>query len=423
MSHIDVFIVIDREQRVLLLNGSLPEHTQAFHFWQSSENANRALKTQFGIDAITLRVIGTDWGEDSTRFTYLMQYQGRELPPDAKWTPADHAPEAAQMALAWLVTTHPYRVPWYLTNFVDEIRQTMRERFGADARLEQVRSWGRSSIWRLHMDDSTAYLKVVPPMFAHEPQLSARLAQAFPQFVPAIVAVESGNWFVLADYGGESLFAASKRDFDLWERALREYARFQQRTRALVAQLVSDTSLPVRNLNWISLHWRALLADEAALDRGTQPINVEERQQIADYLPKVEAALAALRAQELTALVHGDFWAGQIVQTVDDRLLFTDWSDAAVAHPFFDIAFFLSEIAADLPNEPGAKDRLVQAYLSEWAAAGSAELYRACEIIAPLYTTLRYHHDILPRMEIAWEMENMLNYNLRLMLRACASAS
>ncbi len=70
---------------------------------------------------------------------------------------------------------------------------------------------------------------------------------------------------------------------------------------------------------------------------------------------------------------------------------------------------------------PAAKDRLVQAYLSEWGAAGSVELYRAGEIIAPLYAALRYQHDILPRMEIAWEMENMLNYNLRLMLKACAA--
>ncbi|MBK9751442.1 MAG: phosphotransferase [Chloroflexi bacterium] len=127
-----------------------------------------------------------------------------------------------------------------------------------------------------------------------------------------------------------------------------------------------------------------------------------------------------LREAELSTLTHGDFWAGQIVQTEDDRLLFTDWSDAACAHPFFDVAFFLAEISADLPDVPGAKDRLVQAYLSEWGELGSTEAYAAAEIIAPLYTALRYHHDILPRMEIAWEMENMLNYNLRLMLKACA---
>ncbi len=355
MSHTDVFIVIDRDRRVLLVDDALPQSTQTFHFWQSCIDANRALKAQFGIDAITLRVTETEWGEDSTRFTYLMQYRDGALPPAAKWTPADRAPEAAQTALAWLVTTHPHRVPWYAIDFADTLTRIMRERFGGDARLEQVRSWGRSSIWRLHMNDSTAYLKVVPPMFAHEPQLSARLAQAFPQSVPAVVACETGSWFVLADYGGESLFGESKRDLALWERALREYAQFQQMTRAFAAPMVGDTGLPVRDLNWISLRWRALLADEAALNRGTQPLNAEERQQIADYMPKIETALAALRVQELTALTHGDFWAGQIVQTANGRLLFTDWSDAAVAHPFFDIAFFLSEIAADLPNEPGSQ--------------------------------------------------------------------
>ncbi|MBN8634555.1 MAG: aminoglycoside phosphotransferase family protein [Anaerolineae bacterium] len=419
MTHTDVFIVLDRERRVLLIDGALPQQTHDFHFWQACAEANCALKTAFGIEAITIRVTQTEWGDD-TRFTYLMQYRGGDLPPNAAWTFPDRASPAAQVALSWLVTDHSHRVPWYRPDFFDQITQTMHDRFGTVTHLEQVRSWGRSSIWRLQTTDTTAYLKLVPPMFAHEPQLSAWLAQAFPQSVPAIMAVEPEQWLVMADYGGESLFAEIKRDIALWERALREYARFQQATRAAGPQLVADTGLPIRDLRWIEARWRALLSDDAALNRGSRPLTAEERDQIVAALPEIESALKVLRAQELMTLTHGDFWAGQIVQTADDRLLFTDWSDAALAHPFFDVAFFLAAISGDLPAVPDAKDRLVAAYLSEWGEFGSVEAYAAAEIVAPLYTALRYHHDTLPRMEIAWEMENMLNYNVRLMLKACA---
>ena len=419
MTHTDVFIVLDSDHRVLLIDGVPPQVSHDFHFWQACAEANRALKTAFGIEAITIRVTQTEWGDD-TRFTYLMQYRGGDLPPNAAWTFPDRASPAAQVALSWLVTEHPHRVPWYRPDFFDQITQTMHDRFGTETHLEQVRSWGRSAIWRIQMDETTAYLKLVPPMFAHEPQLSAWLAQAFPQCVPAIIAAEPGHWFVMADYGGVSLFAESKREITLWERALREYARFQQATPAAVPRLVADTGVPIRDLTWIEARWRALLSDEDTLNRGYQPISAEERAQLVAAAPKIAAAVERLREAELSTLTHGDFWAGQIVQTEDDRLLFTDWSDAARAHPFFDVAFFLAEISADLPDVPGAKDRLVQAYLSEWGELGSTEAYAAAEIIAPLYTALRYHHDILPRMEIAWEMENMLNYNLRLMLKACA---
>ncbi|MBK8028891.1 MAG: hypothetical protein IPK17_05160 [Chloroflexi bacterium] len=109
------------------------------------------------------------------------------------------------------------------------------------------------------------------------------------------------------------------------------------------------------------------------------------------------------------------------MQTEDDRVLFTDWSDAAALHPFFDVAFFLAEIGA---RPAGCtrryKDRLVQAYLSEWGELGSTEACAAAEdhraAVHRCATTTIFCR--------AWrsrgEMENMQNYNLRLMLKACA---
>lgn len=415
--HTDVFVILDSDDRLLLVNDALPEVTHKFHFWQTCEAANRALKAHFGIDAVTVRVLKTEWNGETTRFTYLMDYL-KGFPPSGSFVPLEMSSEA-QAALNSDGTQHQHRVKWYMREFLPRIEYMMRKQFGAGVRLEQVRSWGRSSIWRVLIESrETQYLKLIPPMFAHEPQFTHGLAQAFPMHMPVVTAFERDEWFVTADYGGESLFAESKRDLGLWERALREYARFQQASHTVATDALIKDGLPRRDITWIAERWRDLLADEAALTRGAQPLDDGARHAIRSALPKIEAALSLLAANQRIAFTHGDFWVGQIIHTGDDRLLFTDWSDAAFAHPFFDLVFFLAEIENDLPHNVDAKNRLIDAYLSEWGVAGERAHYAACEIIAPLYTALRYHHDILPNMEFAWEMENMLTYNLRLMLRA-----
>ncbi|MBK8023252.1 MAG: hypothetical protein IPK19_17945 [Chloroflexi bacterium] len=421
--HTDVFIVIDEARRVLLVKNALPHLTHDFHFWQSCAPANEALAAYFGINAVTVRAVKTEWGENDSRFTYLMEYQSGSLPMTAAWAQGERIPAEAREALAWYAADHPLRVEWYRPQFVDRLTADMRARFGAGVWLEQVRSWGRSAIWRLVDDDGVRYLKIVPPMlFAHEPTFSERLARAFPGRVPEVVARQVGRWFVAEDYSGESLFAEPLREVGLWERALRAYARWQQTSRDLAIEAAQAGELPTRDMGWMLAHFRALLADDAALGRGYRPIAAEERARIDQHLPRIETALRELNEDGLLALTHGDFWAGQIILTDDNRLLFTDWSDSTLSHPFFDAAFFLSEIAGDLPDAPNAGDRLARAYLEEWEVMGPVEellpMYRACEIAAPLYTALRYYLDILPQMEIPWEMENMLNYNLRLMLRA-----
>ena len=45
------------------------------------------------------------------------------------------------------------------------------------------------------------------------------------------------------------------------------------------------------------------------------------------------------------------------------------------------------------------------------------EMLPYINLLSPWYSALRYYRDILPQMEMRWEMENMLAYNLRLLLR------
>ena len=79
---------------------------------------------------------------------------------------------------------------------------------------------------------------------------------------------------------------------------------------------------------------------------------------------------------------------------------------------------------ADDDGVPDARERLAEAYLTPWTTFEPMprllEAYAAVKLLSPLYTSLQYAFDIFPRMEMRWEMENMLAYNLRLLLRESA---
>jgi hypothetical protein len=90
----------------------------------------------------------------------------------------------------------------------------------------------------------------------------------------------------------------------------------------------------------------------------------------------------------------------------------------------FSLPYFLAEVDNELPGVADARQHLAEAYLTPWTAFEPMlrllEGYEAVKLLSPLYTALKYAFDILPHMEMRWEMENMLAYNLRLLLRESA---
>jgi hypothetical protein len=256
-------------------------------------------------------------------------------------------------------------------------------------------------------------------MFGCEPALAAWLYARYPGSFPVVLDSHPGEDCVMAAYEGQSLM--EQPDLALWQRALAKYAGLQVDLIAHGDELRA-LDLPERGPDWMDAHTDELLADDAALKSGISPLTDEEIHHLRSLAPRLHAACGALAAYNIPfSLEHGDLWTGQIVAQSAGSFLFTDWSDCAITHPFFSLPFFLAEVEKELPAEPDARRKLREAYLSAWAAFESpARLLEAesyAQFLSPWYTTLRYYLDILPYMEIRWEMENMLAYNLRLLLR------
>jgi hypothetical protein len=133
--------------------------------------------------------------------------------------------------------------------------------------------------------------------------------------------------------------------------------------------------------------------------------------------PCLRARCAELLACDVpAALEHGDFGPWQVLAD-GDRVTLLDWSDSAVACPLWSLASFLRELPQELA---GARDRLVDAYLEPWEALVPRKCLRRawelCAELSGLYGALVYHREVLPQIEVGWEMERMLPFFARQLL-------
>lgn len=282
---------------------------------------------------------------------------------------------------------------------------------------KQIRSWERSAIWQLTSEMGTSYLKLVPDMFAHEAKLTHYLAQHFPDALPTLLPEIMPQSLHTADYGQRDLMGVT--DLAQWKRATSIYAEMQVKLVNQYKALI-EIGVPQRRLDWISEHLHDFLHDDVHLTRGDLHLNNDELQTIREAMPQLEDAIQQLRVSDIPySLEHGDLWAGQIILH-DGQVLITDWSDSALTCPFFSLAFFLTDIEQQFPDEPSARQQLEDAYLSVWSDYGELstlrETYQVAHLLADVFNAMRYHYDWLPLMGQQWEMHNMVAYDLRLLL-------
>ena len=102
--------------------------------------------------------------------------------------------------------------------------------------------------------------------------------------------------------------------------------------------------------------------------------------------PRLRAAAPRLRdaCDRLASLgpgptvVHGDFHQWNVLQD-GDRVVVIDWSDAAIGHPFTDLATWLDRV------DPAARRSMLDVWLACWAdAAPRAELEEAARLALPV---------------------------------------
>jgi Ser/Thr protein kinase RdoA (MazF antagonist) len=232
-------------------------------------------------------------------------------------------------------------------------------------RPEQVRTWNLSSLWRIPCDGGAAWLKVVPPFFAHEGAVLEHLAG---RRVPRLLAHEAPRCLI-AELPGE----------DLYEATLAERMAMID----LLVPLQAKQAADVATLLALGLpDWRAAPLAEAigsVADRTASHLSPEDRDALASFLRALPGRLAGLADCGLPdTLVHGDFHSGNF-RGGGGALTLLDWGDSGVGNPLLDQPAFLDRAPTD--QVPALRDH----WRDRWREfAPGSDPARAAELIAPV---------------------------------------
>jgi hypothetical protein len=229
------------------------------------------------------------------------------------------------------------------------------------------------------------------------------------------------RWLLMRDMGAKTL--DSVPDLEQWKAAVHAYAQLQVDW-VDGARRFSIAGCPNRGLLQLVESVDRLLVDTVVMKPG-EADGLSMKQIHALHYRARALKIASHRLGTLrlpVSLDHGDLWAGQIVAGATNPV-FIDWSDASLSHPFFSMAFFSDEegMRPYLGDAPDASEQLRDAYLEPWTVYEPHDVLTqawsiACSL-APLSTALLYHDRILPGMEVKWEMEGMIPFFLRSVLR------
>lgn len=280
--------------------------------------------------------------------------------------------------------------PWAFAGWFDaaapwieaELRRNGRSLTGP---IAQVKSWCLSSVLRVPTDQGPAYFKTPAalPLFVNETAVVSALAARWPEHIPAILGADPArDWLLLADSGPTDPWEIRPAD---WQERLLQFGKLQTATATNPAWVLEAGGLD-RRLPVLQSQLAPLLADDFVLQRMT----AEEITQVRQLAPRLEAMIQQLAALPIPAtLVHGDLHPGNV--TYDGlNTRFIDWTDACLAHPFFDMHFICEQ------EDQAAWQPARDAYLALWLDyAPMSDLLQAWDLARPsalLHQAVSYQH-------------------------------
>ena len=281
------------------------------------------------------------------------------------------------------------RPAWAQPGWLPEVREWIEQeaaRLGhAVMVLEQVKHWSISAVLRIETDGPDLYFKVPArlPLFVDEARLTAGLAERFPNHVPAPLAIDpERGWLLLSAF--DELFGWDA-PLGIRQEALRRFAGLQRRTSGLADDLLADGCLD-RRLEVLETQVDPLVNDPEAVARLTAD-EVTELRRLAPWLKEVCRRLASFGLP--STLVHGDLHMLNVAR-LDGRLVYFDWTDACIAHPFIDLLCLTWE------KDESSRAALLEAYLEPWQGVETAERLREAvglaAVVIPLHHAVSYQH-------------------------------
>lgn len=408
----DIYGLLIDQNRVLMLpdetgSWTLPHvHLPDKYLWLALVDvAVRGLQKVLSADVTVLRYIYFQYLTDPHRAELVYDLENHS--PD--WTPPKQARWVNADDLKSLTLTHPehriiieerlkgdedtsgLRPVWARRGWFKSASTWMQEQLVAQGYVltsppEQLKTWGISCLLKAATNQGDIFFKVSStlPLFGNEPAVLKALSDRYPEFVPKPIAIEpEQRWMLMRDFGAELRTAPTP---EKWEIVARQLAVLQTQTAPIIDELLAagclDRRLPVL---------RQQIADFVNDESMMAVLSADEVSQIQALAPRLQTMCGELAAYRVPyTLNHGDLHAGNITL---DEMLFFDWTDACIAHPFLDLITGVMDVDNKLPNGP---EPVLMAYLDLWTVYEPIERLREMWLLAaPLgafHQVVSYQH-------------------------------
>jgi hypothetical protein len=241
------------------------------------------------------------------------------------------------------------------------------------------------------------------PLFVNEAVVTDELAALFPGYVPQPIALDAQkDGMVLADFGplvGHDAPLEDKLEI------LRQFAGIQKESAVMVEQLVAVGCCD-RRLAWMVGEIEPFLTNPEI----EMAITAEEAAQLRSLVAPLQVLCRKLYDYAVPdALIHGDLHGSNVARNDSHpgQLLFFDWTDCAVSHPFFDmLLIYTTKEAVDM-------EKMRDLYLSQWLDYEPLdrllELWQMAKALAAVYHGISYLYirdglEEWGRSEMYWAM-------------------
>jgi hypothetical protein len=239
-----------------------------------------------------------------------------------------------------------------------------------------------SVVLRAPSADGDIFFKCSAQLFRHEAVTTQAMAELMPDLVPEVIAVDGAQgWMLMRDLGADEL---GDQDESLWHEGIAAHAGIQRlwlgRTDELVrlglaVRPLTDLAAQVARMSDDSELWGRMSPDLRERWLATAPTLVESCRRLDEIGPG-------------HTLVHGDFHPWNVVFGTGATRVF-DWSDAAVSHPFVDLATYVF-----WTQDVSVRRGLIDAYVGAWSTQGSEESLREAAalglVVGALYQVQGY---------------------------------
>ena len=339
--------------------GVLPPFQAELPWWQDAEGLVRRVREDHEATVTVLRLLeAAQPAPPGGAVTYLAEIEAEEANrlPLAEWPGTlDQDP----LRVPYAEPGGPARDLAWAEAVLEEHGAIQR------GRAEQVRTWNLSSLWRIPTESGWVWLKCVPPFFAHEGAMLARLAGPS---VPRLLAHQGGR-ILMPDIPGTDQYDAQPPTLF---RLVSMLVAIQVQWAGCEGELLG-LGLP---------DWRAAAlveAVESVVRRTVSELPDSDRKTLDELLESLPHRFGLLEECGIPdSLVHGDFAPGN-ARGDGRRLVLLDWGDCGVGHPMLDQSAFLDRIPPQLV--PLVREH----WNSQWRhAVPGADPRRAADVLAPV---------------------------------------